>query len=794
MNFLSLLTPFLKWHIKRLSKKNLPDYNASFDLKGLEGEVNITRDKWGVPHIKAQSEHDLFFAQGFLHAQDRLWQMEMNRRIAQGRISEIFGDIALDADRVTRTLGFARLAKQDWQRYQDQPIGQVAEAFAKGVNAFLAQQKALPPEFKLLRFQPEAWSAEDIITYGRFICFKMSYGWIHELERMKLANAVGVEKAVELHPEYPNFNPTVLPDGIETYKLDDGRLEAFNGPYLQPLGGSNNWSVTGSLMEGGHAALCNDPHLALNMPNIWYENHLICPEFEVTGVSLVGIPLVLIGHNQHIAWGATLSFIDLQDTYIEQFTDDTFDFYQFGEQQRASTKIEEKIYIKGKKQAHIETVIHTHHGPVISDILEHSDKKISLCSRPLQENDMMVGFYALNKAKHWNDFVDACSYITAPSLNLNYADTDQNIGYYVTGSVPIRKKDEDLFPRKGWLTNYEWNGRVPFEEMPHAFNPKRGYLYSCNNKVVADDFPYDLGNVWMNGYRAHRLQQLFDSKEQYSLKDFARWQMDLYSIPGEQYRELVREILTEENGNLEKQIPDTIHKMVHKFLDWDAYLTKESVGGCIYQVLKHELVGLVVGHQLDASLVQSFRGHGPKPPILFDNEYWGHDTTAMLRFLKAPEQTHWLKDTPAKLLIAAFEAAQKYLQAELGKNMANWQWGQLHQMELMHVLGAREPMDRIFNIKNIALGGDTDTLCQLAFQPGSAYEGTIIGASYRQLIDMGDFEKSWCIAPVGQSGNLISPHRENQLKMWLNGELKPMVWSDEQINLFRAYECTLMKK
>ncbi len=792
MSLLSLLAPVLRTYVRHLSKKSLPNYNESHRLSGLKQKVDIKRDRWAVPHIQARSEEDLFFAQGFLHAQDRLWQMEMNRRIASGRLSELFGSIALDADRISRSLGFRRLAQGDWKRYEGKAIASVGTAYSAGVNAFIEKSKHLPPEFKLLGIKPEPWTEIDSLAYGRFISFAMSYGWAHEIERMRLAAEVGVEKAAELHPEYPFFNPAVLPKGIETYRVVDGRYEAFQGPFLKAMGGSNNWSVAAHLMKNGSAVLCNDPHLSLNMPNIWYENHLNCPDYEATGVSLLGVPMVLIGHNRNIAWGATLSFVDMQDTYIETFSDSDCKKYQFKGQLLDSRIVEEEIRIKGQKKNHIEQVIYTHHGPIISDIVGEKEKKISLQSKCLEEDiEMMQGFYQLNKAKNWNEFVAATALIQAPSLNLAYADTDNNIGYYVTGAVPLRRKDEDLFPRSGSSGEYEWEGRVPFEEMPHAFNPIAGYVFSCNNKVVEDNYPHDLGNVWMNGYRANRLGQLFGGQRTYSLEDFEKWQMDLHCIPGLQFVELFKKYLLQADGSSIAAMPSTLKPLLRRFLAWDGQLDKNTVGGCIYQVLKQSLLDVIFADNLGNEGLQRLKGKGLNPPLLRDNEFWGHDTVLLLRMLQEPEKTLWLKEDPSKIIIRAMEKTLAYLEKTLGRNMEDWQWGKLHQMRLLHVLGAKKPLDSIFNIEGIAMGGDSDTLCQVNFEPGNPYGGTLVAASYRQIIDMGDFSQARSISPVGQSGNLLSPHRNDQLEMWLRGEYKPMVWTKEQIEEYGHYYTVL---
>jgi penicillin amidase len=781
-----LITPALKWYVKKQSKKSLPNYNQSFELSGLKKKVEVIRDRWAIPHIHAENQEDLVFVQGFLHAQDRLWQMEMNRRIAKGRLCELYGPLALEADKVSRTLGFARLGKADAERYKGSQMGKLLQAYADGVNTFIEQHpKQLPVEFKLLRISPEPWTPEDSMAYGRFVSFRMSYGFMHEIERMRLINELGVEKALELFPEYRPEHPEVLPTGIETYKVLDGRLKAFQGPWLKPLGGSNNWSVAPQLMEGGSASLCNDPHLAINMPNIWYENHLICPDLEVTGVSLLGTPLVLIGHNRKIAWGATLSFVDVQDTYIEKFTGENCNQYHHDGRILKATHLEEKIKIKGKPD-HIEKVVMTHRGPVISDLVGYKDKKISLQSAPLKDNEMMMGFYKLNLAENWNDFVEACSMIEAPSLNLNYADTSDNIGYYVTGKIPIRKRVAHDLPRPAWEGDYDWTGFIPFEDMPHAFNPSKGYLYTCNHKIVTEDYPYDLGEVFMNGYRAKRLEDLFKAQKSYTLEDFKKWQMDFYSIPGTQFRDLLKETLVDTNLALPTEIQGAVEEFVH----WDGYLTAESIGGCIFQVLKQELIELIIGAELGHPYTTYFRGEGSNQPLLLDNEFWGHDSTTLLRMLKNPEQSAWIKTTTAETLIEGMKNSVAFLKKKLGADLKNWQWGNLHQMTLLHVLGVREPLDQVFNVTGIKLGGDTDTLCQIGFQPGQHYDGTLVAASYRQVIDMGNFAKSYSISPVGQSGNLLSPHRTDQLKTWQNGEFKPMVWTLEQQKEYGKYKCS----
>lgn len=784
MTFLTkMLQPVLKWFVHKQAKNNLPNLNETIHATKLKSKVEIIRDKWSVAHIYAENKDDLFFAQGYVHAQERLWQMELTRRVVAGRLSEVVGKDALNVDRIARIMGFKALGVKDEKMFGDTELFPYLEAYVHGVNHFIETCKHPPAEFKLLKITMENWTVADCFGMARLLAMQMSQGWLHELERMGMVEAFGLEKTQEIFPEYLETNPTCLKYGIETNQLNpDETLEAFKGPYLRPLGGSNNWVVAANKMSTGAAALCNDPHLLINTPNIWYENHLVAPNYEVTGVSIPGVPLVLIGHNANVAWGATLTYADIQDTYIEKFTSLDGAQYHFGDRILKAKVHTEKIYIKGEKTPHEERVVTTHHGPAILNL--DGIHRVSLCSKALQTNEMIFGFYKLNIAESWNDFVGACEKLTIPSLNLVYADVRNNIGYYMTGEVPIRARSKGLLPNKGYDGLHEWTGSVPFEEMPHVLNPEQGYYYTCNNKLVSDDFPYELGNIWMNGYRAKRLDALINSKNKFSFEDFAAWQLDFVSLPGEAFVTLVQELKdAEKYEHLSQRLKNVIDLLV----DWDFNLTAESIGGAIYQVLKQELIDLVFDKN------QSIRGAvtNKEFPIFTISEFFGHDTTALLRLFDNPDSLWWSM-SPEETLIKALENTEHYLTEKLGTNTSAWKWGRLHPIVAKHALGVRPILADIFDTGNIPIGGDTDTLCQIAFVPGEQYGGkSLIGASYRQMIDMGNLGNSKCIAPVGQSGNVASPHYRDQMELWVKGDYKPMLWTREQVEEYTAYRAML---
>ncbi len=524
-----------------LSRKRLPQIDGTLQTPGLTAQVEIIRDRWGIPHIYAANLHDLFFAQGFVHAQDRLFQMEVNRRLAQGQLSELFGAIALDTDRTARTFGFNRLGRQDWANSSDD-LRDTIQAYAAGVNAYLEHPKSkLPVEFTLLGHQPDPWTPVDSLAFTRVMIWQLSHAWYSEIVRAQIAEKAGAEHASELDIRYPAGNPLTLPTGIEFNRLDnEGILRKVGGPFLQHGKGSNAWAIAATRSATGKPVLCNDMHLQLSLPAIWYEVHLVAEDFNVIGVSLPGVPLVMVGHNAHIAWGMTLAFTDCEDLFIERFDPQDPGRYQFMDGWREATIIPEPIKIKGQDEPHIENVVVTHHGPVISDVIGEPGERLAVCSMALQPCQAFQGWMDLDRAKGWDDFVRAMRLIEAPQLNVCYADVEGNIGYWVTGKVPIRARGDGSVPAPGWTGEYEWVDEVPFEAMPHALNPTSGYIVTCNHRIIGDDYPYFLGNAWMNGYRARRIVDYIESKSTLSLEDHRRLHVDFVCLPGVEFVDIAQ--------------------------------------------------------------------------------------------------------------------------------------------------------------------------------------------------------------------------------------------------------------
>ena len=767
----------LKVVLTGMSRGSLPRTDGTITLPGLEAEVEVIRDKWGVPHIYASSTHDLFFAQGFVHAQDRLSQMEVNRRLARGRLAELFGAVALETDRATRTFGFDRLGRTDYDQAGPLVRG-VIDAYTAGVNAFLTQPKLrLPVEYKLVGHRPEPWAAADTMAFTRLMMWQLSHAWYGEIVRAQVIEAVGAERAAELEVHYPPGNPVSLPKGIEFHRqAATGGLPGAGGRMLRRGLGSNSWVVSGRLTDTGKPYLCNDMHLAAMLPGLWYEVHLVGGDFNVFGVSLPGVPAILVGHNDRIAWGMTLAFTDCEDLFVEKFDPADPHRYEFRGEWREAEVIKEPIRVKGQAEPVVEEVVVTHHGPVIGHVVGCPERKMAVQSMALRPCPAFEGWLSLDRARNWDDFVAAMRLVETPQLNVTYADVDGNIGFWVTGKVPIRaegSKGRGMVPATGWTGDEEWVGEVPFQEMPHAFNPEQGYLVTCNHKITPDDYPYFLGTVWMNGYRARRLVDLIEpAGGKLGRDDFESMQMDLMCLPG---LEFVK--------RLEGLEGDADAALALKLLrSWDGRLTTDSVGGTVYEVARYTLVRSLLEPGLGPELARRVMGQGFHPLLQAASEVYGHDTVAMLRMLD-DTGSWWVAQAGGRraVLEKSLGEAVRWLRGRLGSDPRGWQWGRLHRITFPHAMAVQPPMDLVFNVGPMPIGGDTDTVCQTAMLVETPYDSQGWAPTFREIVDLGDLGRSVTSVPPGQSGQLGSRHYSDLAGPWLRGEYHAMLWERGEV-------------
>ncbi|MBI4306402.1 MAG: penicillin acylase family protein [Chloroflexi bacterium] len=768
-----LAGPLIRAGITWIGRRRLPRLRGTLELQGVRGPVELVRDRWGVPHIYAGSTADAFFAQGFVHAQDRLFQMDLRRRLATGRLCEAFGPGPLRTDRLARTLGLGRLGESDCKNSPAE-IVETFDAYTAGVNACLSQPGwKLPVEFSLLGYRPSPWSLSDSFSFARLMTWQLAFGWHSELVRARLIEKVGHVQAAEWDISYPKPSPITLaellaPVGSGLPAGSAGESEVTGGP-----GASNAWAVAGSRTETGKPILCNDPHLFVASPSVWYEVHLVAPGLNVTGASLPGLPTVLIGHNERIAWGITAAFTDCQDLFAERFHAERPHQYQYQGDWLVADVRQEQINVKGQDEPVRHDVVSTRHGPVIFEGEERSGIRYALSASALEGPGDAAGLLALNRASSWQEFNGALNDIRSAQLNIVYADIEGNIGYRLTGRVPVRAGGDGLLPTPGWTGEHEWTGWIPDGEMPSALNPRSGFLVSANNRIAGDGYPHYLGSIWLNGYRAMRVTEVLESAPTVSFETCKSLHADVTCPPA---REFVRLL-----GSMETADPDA--RLAIEYLSaWDARLNRDSVAASIYEVFRHRLVRNVLEPAAGKELADGLTGVGIDNFLAPGNDFYSNDTTAVLRLLQGPDST-WLTRVGGAqaLLERSLREAVEHLRAKLGANPRRWRWGRLHRVRFPHPVGLRPPFEAVFDRGPYEIGGDMDTPMQTGIAPNRPYDARAACPSYRQIIDLGNFSRSVSIHAPGQSGQLGSRHYDDLIPLWLRGDYHPMLWTRDEI-------------
>jgi len=775
-------------------RRPLPKTKGPEQVPGLERPVEVIRDRWGVPHIYAQSARDLFFSQGYVHAQDRLWQMEFNRRVGHGRLSEIGGEAGFEADRLVRTLGFTRDSRRDLAQYDADTLA-VLQAYADGVNAWIAgHRNRLPLEFTLLGLHPAPWEPLDSMVYGRVVGWVLSHNWEEEVLRTALIAQVGPERAAQLQCQYPPQYPLILPD--QTYvSLANQVLEEFQKarvwlPALRYQGLSNNWVVDGSRTISGMPMLANDPHLGLDMPSIWYENHLSSPDVEVSGVSFAGVPGVVIGHNEHIGWGITASIPDTQDLYLERFHPDDPTLYQVGDGWERATVYQEEVKVRGERTPRMVQVIETRHGPVISNLipLEGESQKVALALRWVgkEPSNLARSIRLVNIARNWDEFCQALRDFDCPSQNLVYADRDGNIGLYVPGRIPVRQGYQGLVPVPGWDGEHEWQGWIPHEELPHASNPRQGYFVTANNKVAGLEYPRTFSLEQYDGQRARRITDLLLEKDKLSAEDFGRIQNDVYSLSA---AELVP-LLTDTSQSLPdhpalREQGEQASEVLASLQRWDRRLTADSVEATVYELTEHFAAQRLFRPWL-GDLTDRYLGL-KLAPMFHYNSHQVNNSRRVLRQMLLENRTDWFRDQQGQpvsredILASALADALGYLRANHGPDMSGWRWGNLHRITFHHAMGQARTLGHIFDRGPYPLGGDGNTVNAAFYKPELPINDYSAGPSWRMILDLSDWDASLGVLPTGQSGHPASRHYDDQIALWREGRYHPMPWSRQRV-------------
>jgi len=752
------LLGFLLLFLVQLNR-SVPKIKGRVSLKSLNADVKIITDSWGVPHIFAQNEKDLFFACGYVHARDRMWQMELIRRAGFGRLSEIFGRRTLERDKFIRNLGLKEAAQRDYEKLSSEMKGLIL-SYSKGVNFWLDSRKFnWPPEFLLLRYRPQPWSPLDSLMVKEVMALLLCVDYQSEIMRAKLVKKLGPQKALQ-----------ILEEGISIPFSETDDVSLSEWLISLPFQGSNNWVLAGSRTESGKPLLANDPHLEISLPPIWYEIHIICPGLNAIGVSFPGVPLVIIGHNESIAWGITNSAADVQDLYTEKLNSSK-DMYLDEDEWKPLLKREERIKIKGEKEPERIEVSWTARGPLVSPYLIESENPLSLSWTIYEGGRTMESFYLLNKAQTWQEFVDALKLFDAPSQNFVYADKEGNIGYYLSGKIPIREEVAALFPFPAWKEEGKWKGFLEEEEKPNLYNPDEGFIVTANNKIILDDFPHYVSFDWEAPFRVERIRELLLQKEKHNVETLKIIQNDIFSKKGEFFLPYIREIKTPKGRSKEA---------LEILKNWDLRMSsgKEAALYKIFMNFFHEEV-------FKDDLGEDYERFN----TLFKRKQAG-----LLRILSDPLSPWFDKketqviETREEIIKTSLERAHEWLEEQYG-SPDRWDWMEINSFRFQHSLG-EVPLLKFLDRGPYPIGGDDFTV-RIFFSTSRKRNW---GVSYRQIIDLSDFDNSVCVLSSGESGHFLSRFYDDQIPLWLEGQYHPMLFDPDKIEAKQAGILTLKPK
>ena len=744
---------------------------------GLIAPVKVIRDKWGVPHIYAENEHDLFFAQGYVHAQDRLWQMETTRRFGSGKLSEVFGKAAVDSDRFMRTLGLRRNAEKIWAGYDPQSR-EILEAYAQGVNTYVdTHRDRLPVEFTIFGVNPEAWTPLDSITWGNVISSWLSGNYTLELLRAQMIAQVGEEITSQLFPGPVEGTPIIVPNGVDAYRgLQSARFDALtNVDYwigLPEQGlGSNNWVVSGSRTATGKPFLANDTHLGLAVPSTWYENDLHGGRFNSAGFSFTGVPLVILGHNDHIAWGTSNLGNDVQDLYLEKLNDlQNPTQYEYQGKWYDLEIIPDTITIKGQEPLKFNILL-TQHGPILNADKLATEQPLALRWTLQDGNKLFNAIQGINLATNWNEFHEAVRLWDLPGQNFVYADVEGNIAYQASGKTPIRVDDHlGTIPVPGWTGEYEWQGYVPYDEMPMTLNPPDGYIATANNKITPDDYPYVLARDFYPGFRAQRITDMLKASNEHTREDMQKMHGDVHLLPAEYIRPHLLAAIQPEN--------DVESQAIDRLKNWDFKLDADSVGGAIYQVWFMFIVNNTITDELGSDLSTTYLAGG----------YQRHSSQVVpliINLMATPEDKLWddintpAVETPTDIIRHSLKDALDFLSQHCGGNMDGWQWGCIHTMTFKHQpMGDVPVLQLLFNTPALRVPGDRFTVNAASFNASKPFT-MVHGSSQRLIVDLGNLNNSVAIMTLGASGQVFHPHYMDHLTKWQNVEYNPLLFTQE---------------
>ena len=802
-----LISGLWLYHITSVA---LPTLDGVADVSGLSAPVKVIRDQHGVPHITAANLADLFFAQGYVTAQDRLWQMDMSRRAAGGELTEIlspslFGQGVLQLDKRQRVLGLRAVANQaaaaltgDEKTY--------FEAYAHGVNAYIDSHKdSLPPEFRLLRYQPRPWTPTDSFVIGAEMSQQLQFYLVqHMWLREKVLAHVGPQLAADLYPNtsWRDHPPTAAPIDWDAQPPEQpeipeegrfparrnrpraalesllpewlhARIDSLDNPLLVP--GSNNWVVSGTHTATGKPLLSNDMHLGHSVPGVWYESHLTAPGFDVAGVTFAGMPFIVVGHNQRIGWGFTNVGPATYDLYIENFNERGE--YQTPTGWQPAKHRTETIHVRGSSDVIIDIPI-TRHGPVITDALPGETRKLALRWTAYEPGVMQVPFFDLDRAQNWDDFKRAIARFGIPSQNAVYGDIDGHIGYITTGKVPTRSTPSTGLPVSGADDAHEWTGYIPFEQMPSTFDPPTGIIATANGRITPDDYPFQLGLEWVSGERTQRIYQVLRSDKKFTAADMLNLQTDITS----QFDLYIAQRFVYSIDH-NQHASDKARRAADILRAWNGHVDADAAAPAIVGKARRELTRMLLEPKLGGAPDKLIPF---SPPVGWRMYRWEMENVWLENTIRKQSKA-WLPTNFSSyddLLSAAIEKA--ITAPGVPGDLSKWKWGEFVALEMKHPLFGRIPIfERWAGPGHSPQSGNGNTVKQV---------GTDFGPSERLTVDFSNLDATNLNIVTGESGNILSPYFMDHWKAWYGGTTFPLPFSPTAIDSNKSHSLELMPK
>jgi penicillin G amidase len=751
--------------------RSFPPVSGSLKLAGLLDEVRVRRDAYGVPHLIATNEHDALFALGVVHAQDRLWQMDMQRRAASGTLSELFGPVTIPFDKMFRIIGLKKTAERIEQQLPDDTRRRL-QWYSDGVNAWITHTKgSYPLEFDLLRYDPEEWKPLHSILVSRLIAWELNLSWWTDVTYGALEEKLGADLVREILPT--NDPDTKIAESAAGKTAGGGAAlsylhtardyRTFMGRPMAP-GGSNAWAVAPSRSRTGAAILANDTHLHLTSPSQWYEAQYDIPGLLVRGMTIPGVPGIVTGRNDSIAWGVTNLMADDADFFIEQIND-TAKTCRRGESWVPLQITEEEISVRNDTVVTLH-IRHTSHGPIVTDIvtsLNHVRPHFAASMRWTgSEMDDQVGtFLRLDRARSWTEFTGALRSYTVPGQNFVYADIKGNIGYVCAARIPIRASGRGLLPLPGWEALSGWVGFVPFDALPRQFNPPEGYIASANNKIGDDRAPYVIGDLWEPPSRIRTLRgRLGAEGARFDVRDFEGMQNDTYS----QYARDIAPLFIKafSDSVIGKEQADRIRPYL---LNWHYQFERADITTTIYQVFLNHLLRNIYVDEMGDDLYHDFCVL-VNVPLRVTARLLNENASRWFDDVRTPAL-----ETRDMILARSARETIRDLLTRFGPATREWRWERLHTVTLHHPFGMQKPLDRLFDIGPFGYSGGSTSLMSGEYDITAPYAVTV-GASYRLIFDLGDRLHYRAILPSGQSGQIFHPHYDDQTPLWLSGSYR----------------------